>query len=282
MLTDDKKRLQLLVQFETDHNTAKHQKQEFDQYVISNSTFYGTGGSIMDMTPDQFMFGNSSEFIWDGLDFPHKKTYKSNWGKLKIKSYIKLKKLFRYKKQTNALVFFDNIKKSINEIKNVDSHIEELNKIIETLKGSGQKELYEIAKVKRHVFQAEKSLVKVGFNKYLSEEDIVRFVKQSKRGLRLDYIKNFNRIIPSEVIESKNNVEKAKAFDNFLILHYDPDMSKNIDMEMVQEEKKDPILFGVIKSSNRLYFVDDWIDEKCDLTYQKLINEIGIKEKTIE
>ena len=35
------------------------------------------------------------------------------------------------------------------------------------------------------------------------------------------------------------------------------------------EAKKDPILFGVIKDSNKLYYIGDWITEDCNLTWEK-------------
>ena len=31
------------------------------------------------------------------------------------------------------------------------------------------------------------------------------------------------------------------------------------------ERKRDPILFGVIKDSNKLYYIDEWEDELCNL-----------------
>jgi hypothetical protein len=65
------------------------------------------------------------------------------------------------------------------------------------------------------------------------------------------------------------------VFDNYVVLHYDPQANA---YGMTQEEvrkKKDPILFGVIHSSNKLYFVGDWIDEVCDLTLEQLGVVVG-------
>ena len=42
-----------------------------------------------------------------------------------------------------------------------------------------------------------------------------------------------------------------------------------------KEIKKDPILFGVIKKSRKLYYVADWKDEVCDLTLDKMFSELG-------
>lgn len=37
-------------------------------------------------------------------------------------------------------------------------------------------------------------------------------------------------------------------------------------------KRKDPILFGVIAGSNKLYFIGDWIDEYCDLRFDDVVN----------
>lgn len=45
-------------------------------------------------------------------------------------------------------------------------------------------------------------------------------------------------------------------------------------MEAEIQAKRDPILFGMIKDSRRLYFVADWIDKLCTLTFEELIQEM--------
>ena len=60
---------------------------------------------------------------------------------------------------------------------------------------------------------------------------------------------------------------------------YTHETSKAVEKE---RQRKDPILFGAfledkIRGSlgihERLYFLADWIDEYCDLTFDKLLNE---------
>ena len=47
------------------------------------------------------------------------------------------------------------------------------------------------------------------------------------------------------------------------------------------EKAKDPILFGVIAGSNKLYYIDDWIDEYCDLRFENIVDIIG-KDKMMK
>ena len=41
------------------------------------------------------------------------------------------------------------------------------------------------------------------------------------------------------------------------------------------EKKKDPVLFGLLAGSSKLYFIADFIDEYCDLTFDKLTEIVG-------
>ena len=47
------------------------------------------------------------------------------------------------------------------------------------------------------------------------------------------------------------------------------------------DKKRDPILFGLIKGSRKLYYICDWIDEYCDLTLSQLIDKIGESEHNL-
>lgn len=39
-------------------------------------------------------------------------------------------------------------------------------------------------------------------------------------------------------------------------------------------------MFGVIEGSTKLYYIDSWEDEYCDLTWDKMVDIIG--KETIE
>lgn len=49
---------------------------------------------------------------------------------------------------------------------------------------------------------------------------------------------------------------------------------------MAQKAKKDPILFGVIRNSDKLYYIADWVDEYCDLTLEKMFETL--QDKVLE
>ena len=39
--------------------------------------------------------------------------------------------------------------------------------------------------------------------------------------------------------------------------------------------KRDPILFGMINHSDKLYYIDSWVDELCDLTIETIADKLG-------
>ena len=97
--------------------------------------------------------------------------------------------------------------------------------------------------------------------------------------MSLDYIKNFTRVIPDSVVAKKIFTENFLVFDNYLVLHYDPDNKSTSKTEKEIEDSKDPILFGVIKGSNKLYYIDSWVDEFCDLTWDKIVEILEKDQK---
>lgn len=115
----------------------------------------------------------------------------------------------------------------------------------------------------------------------VSEDQMVSFIKKCEKGIKLDYIKNFTRPIPQDVIDKVNQVNKLEVFDNYVVLYYDPDGKIYQETEKERAKRKDPILFGLIAGSKKLYYIADWIDEHCDLTLEQFVDIIGIKKEEL-
>ena len=45
------------------------------------------------------------------------------------------------------------------------------------------------------------------------------------------------------------------------------------------EKMRDPIIFGVIKETDRYYFIDEWDDEHCTLSFGEIIKVMGKQSK---
>lgn len=171
--------------------------------------------------------------------------------------------------------FFDSIKHSCKEIDVIKHRMLGYERAIQNAKAAGQVALLEQLKGGLNAHLMESRLASMGLTRYLDEESIVKFYKASEKGLRLDWIKNFTRTVPEDVVATKLRADALHVFDNYVILHYDPQVKSYAETEEEKKKRKDPILFGVMKGKRVLYFVGDWIDEVCDLTLDQLAEALG-------
>ena len=129
----------------------------------------------------------------------------------------------------------------------------------------------------------ETILFSKGLVKAVTEETIVKLAKDSPKALALDYIQNYIRNIPISVIKKKLEIDQLEIFDNYVVLHYGDKTSVELttkEKNRVEEIRRDPILFGVINGSRKLYYIGDWIDEDDDLTWKDL--EENLKGEELE
>lgn len=127
----------------------------------------------------------------------------------------------------------------------------------------------------------ESVLFAEGLYYVVTEEQIVSFVKQCEKGIKLDYIKNFTRPLPQDVVSKIERINQLEVFDNYVVLYYDPEGKIYKETAREEAKRKDPIVFGVIAGSTKLYYIADWVDEYCDLTLEKFIDAIGVKQEEL-
>ena len=115
----------------------------------------------------------------------------------------------------------------------------------------------------------------------VTEEQVAKFASQCEKGLKLSYLKNFSRPIPQEVIDKIAKMNELEVFDNYVILYYDPEGKIYKETAREEAKRRDPIIFGVIAGSKKLYYVADWIDEYCDLTLDAFVDSLGIEKEDL-
>lgn len=139
----------------------------------------------------------------------------------------------------------------------------------------GKKILNEVVRETREAAIAVK-----GIKFFIEREDILKHKKNIRGGHISDTkISDFTRIIPDNILDKKAKMNDV--FDDFVIFHYYNENQKDLK-KMDPEEKakmRDPILFGIIKETDRLYFVADWEDEFCDPTFNEILDVMG-KDKS--
>lgn len=183
--------------------------------------------------------------------------------------------------------YFDYIKNKKNTItskdleKIYDNCLKLLNKYIITGQVKGA------LKLKFHIETIEKEMeiVKLGINTFVYRDDIEDYIDNvANDTVKIIELENFEREIPDEVVETLAAVKDK--FSNFYVVF--TDYTGKVEKQVAKERRdKDPILFGTFEDRQsgtiveRFYFIGDWEDEYCDLTLDKMVNEMRKVDKNI-
>ena len=191
----------------------------------------------------------------------------------------KIKLLFKKteKPEMDVISFFTNIKATSKDSFNgYVNRVEKYLKAIHDAKIIGQEALVEKLSREMLANKYESFLAAEGYYHVVTEQQVIDFVKKTERGVSLDYVKNFIRPIPQCVVDKIAEADKLEVFDNYVIMHYDPKGVNRQDTAREEAKKRDPIVFGVIAGSTKLYYITDWVDEYCDLTLEKFVDTLNI------
>lgn len=286
-------KLSILEDIQIDETLPKHLKANNNNEEQNGSISISNGNGFI----RNFSNNDRTDISLEYLEFQYSATH-SPYLKFKIWLYKKMYgRVFEIKKEKTKKkitvlelkMFFDNLKNNVSElnITNINEIISKYDTVLSNAKYNKQIALVERLEDYIEILKYELILTTSDFNKFLDEKDIITFYEKASKhekyntNLCLTYVENFIKIIPNEITELKIKADELKVFDNYLILHYDYDGKSVDDTKAEKERKKDPILFGVIKNSKRLYYIGDWIDNYCDLTLDVLIKTIGIDEKEL-
>ena len=181
-------------------------------------------------------------------------------------------------------LYFSFVKSKLttSEIKRLKIRTQNLKALMDNAKEANQTVLYEDSLRLMAIALREQEAAAAGFAKYVKKADIDRF--RSKVSLPIGFCKveNFVRPIPAKAQRVLSSARKKELFDEYWVLFTDP---KNNSIGKTEAEKaaaRDPILFGkYMYDEERYYYLTDWVDEFCDLTLDKFIDELN-KEKTAE
>lgn len=204
-----------------------------------------------------------------------------------IRDYFKSKKQNTDKeneeliaKTFDVIKFFSDVKSLTNEeTEKYRDRLEEYINCIGYTEKSGQIALKERLFEQLVINKYESILYGKGLFKAISEETLVKLAENCPKALGLDYIKNYTRSIPVDAIKKKIEIDALEVFDNYCILHYD-ESGESTDMTVEEKKKeverrRDPILFGMISGSKKLYYICDWITPDDDITMDKVVEILG-------
>ena len=130
------------------------------------------------------------------------------------------------------------------------------------------------------VLTKEEKLIEMGVNTFIYKDVIEDYIENvAQKTVKIVELSRYMREVPDELVEV---IERTKDFfDEFYVIFTDYTGKEERKVEKERRDK-DPILFGVFKNSSnvadRFYFLGDWVDEYCDLTLDKLIEEYTEKK----
>jgi|GEM_PF-5218905 len=237
--------------------------------VISNST-----AATITNTASLYITGE------DGNNYVYRKSSRQTKKKRGDKSGANSK--YDRLKVLKPVVAFRYVKGRFNLLqqRKLSSRLERVCKMLETAKTCNQIALRDKIMDKFGQFLREQEMIACGFNQFIEKKILQAFVDScEKKVIKLTKVQNYIRVIPKSVRAKLERARKAKLFDEYLVLHTDPD---DKSVEKTREEKKDPILFGVIAESTRYYVIDDWEDEFCDITMDKIMDTLGLEDEEVE
>lgn len=107
----------------------------------------------------------------------------------------------------SVLEFFSNIKTALNdsELEDYKTKIENYLKEMSKAKAMGQVAIYEQMKNSVDVMKLE-TVLQVKKVKFITQEQLITLGKNAKRGIKIDYIKNFARIVPDDIFKKKQEL----------------------------------------------------------------------------
>lgn len=261
----------------TYENLKKFLTEKVENVTDFNINVTATLNSILDRTTmngvsfisnDPIVINKSNETLWSTIVSYFKKNKKNKKEETKQKKF-------------DVIKFFSEVH-GLVENKEAEKYINRVAEYIECIgytETTGQIALKEKLIKGLIINKLESVLFAKGMYKAINEDVIVELAQNAPNHLSLDYIENYVRNIPIEAIKKKIEADNLQVFDNYCILYYDENGESyamtNKEKERKIQKLKDPIMFGLINGSNKLYFIADWVDEYCNLTFEKMTEIVG-------
>ena len=165
-----------------------------------------------------------------------------------------------------------------------------LQKFVKSAEDLDQQGLYEEFARKIAITVREQELWACGIEYFLHREDVLKYMDRVK-DVEIGFVKleKYDRPVPTQVEKKIKRIKKLKLFDELWVLHLNYKDKLDVTGKTKKEEKlktnkekikeKDPIIFGIQNyMPDKLYYVIDWIDEYCDLTLDKFIDDLKLTD----
>ena len=158
---------------------------------------------------------------------------------------------------------------------------------------TGQKKMAQELTRQYNIVLKEIRAIENGYNVIIFRTDVEKYINDLQENpIRIIELENYERDVPDDVINKIADIKEKKLFDRLYVIFTDYSLKETKKIAKHRHEK-DPILFGsfncaVEDESNtkskkryipdeRMFFIADWVDEKCDLTLEELVKKYEAK-----
>ena len=194
-----------------------------------------------------------------------------------VSHLTKLNKMENNTEKISPSQYFDYLKNAKNDITTeaLKESYSVFLKLAEKYTKLGQKESLKKLCFLADTLKKEEKLIELGITKYIYKDVIEDYIENvADKTVKIIELSRYMREVPDELVET---IEKSKdLFDEFYVVFTDYTGKEERKVEKERRDK-DPILFGVFKNNSnvadRFYFLGDWVDEYCDLTLDKMVEQ---------
>lgn len=180
-----------------------------------------------------------------------------------------------------------NFLKSKLEFQDQQKLDSELCILFETLKKcrlTGQTSLMNNIKFNINCILKERTLLRLGITEFIDKDTVQQFVDkvQPKDSVKIIELHRYPRDIPDKQAKLISIIKRKNIFDQFYIVFTDftkNDYKSDKEKQLVKRNR-DPICFGMFENNSihkkfrRMYKICDWVDQYCDLTFEKMIDKM--------
>ena len=154
---------------------------------------------------------------------------------------------------------------------------------------TGQKKMAQELTRQYNIVLKELRAIENGYNVIIFRTDVEKYINDLQENpIRIIELENYERDVPDDVIEKIADIKEKKLFDRLYVIFTDYSLKETKKIAKHRHEK-DPILFGSFNCAvndestskskeryipdERMFFIADWFDEKCDLTLEELVKK---------
>ncbi|QSM00774.1 hypothetical protein YerA41_073 [Yersinia phage YerA41] len=182
--------------------------------------------------------------------------------------------------------YFNRLKGCLTEsqIDVLNQKLEVVYSHLESARKNGQHKLIQTLVFNGKSILREIKASSVGFSRYVNKDDLKKFIDliKPRDSVKIIELERYPRIIPEDASAKLKLAKDNNLFDTYYVVFTDytgKDYSTPEEKKIIQRNR-DPILLGVYDDpilgdkGDRFYLIADWVDEYCDLTFDKMITEM--------